>query len=59
MPGPTISTGYYSLIDEASTARDFSTISAHPSLYLYYVELDQALPPYKRNLVKLPVSLVR
>ena len=51
--------GYYSLIDEASTARDFSTISAHPSLYLYYVELDQALPPYKRNLVKLPVSLVR
>jgi len=47
------------LIDEASTARDFSTISAHPSLYLYYVELDQSLPPYKRNLVKLPVSLVR
>jgi hypothetical protein len=51
--------GFFSLIDERSGALDFSSISGDPSLYLYFVELDQAYAPYARRLVKLAVSIGR
>jgi hypothetical protein len=51
--------GFFSMIDEGSNSADFSTISARPKLFLYYVEMNQRNPPYDRNLVKLPLQLAR
>ena len=51
--------GFFSLIDERSGARDFSSISEEPRLQLYVVESDQAHAPYVRSLVKMSVSIVR
>jgi hypothetical protein len=51
--------GFFSLIDQRSTSRDFSTISPVPELYLYYVMLSRKDAPYGRTLVKRGVTLER
>jgi hypothetical protein len=51
--------GFFALIDEASERRDFSTISARPELYLYYVEFDERHMPLGRRLLKRRVTLAR
>lgn len=49
--------GFFSIIDEASESFDFSTVSEHPNLFLYYVEMNHLRPPYSRDLVKLPLKI--
>ena len=44
--------GFFSLIDESSSSRNFDSISSHPNLYIYYIEMDQKHAPYVRNMVR-------
>jgi hypothetical protein len=55
-PGANIRYGLFSLIDEDSTARDFSEISSYRDLYLYYVKFDLSRQPYARVLAKRQVT---
>ncbi len=51
--------GFVSLIDQDSPAADFSTISASPRLYLYYVKLNSMNAPLARVLVRRRVTVQR
>lgn len=57
-PGENFRYGLFSLVDEGSTARDFSEISSYDNLYLYYVKFDLRNRPYSRVLAKKKVAFI-
>jgi hypothetical protein len=55
-PGQNLRYGLFALVDQSSTDRDFSEISAYGDLYLYYVKFDLSRQPYARVLARRKVT---
>lgn len=54
-PGGHWSYLYFTLLDPASTDRNFTTVSSMP--YVYYVRFDEDHPPYSRVLFRRPIKI--